>query len=421
MKRENIKPTLRYIGISAMIYILFLSILPRKGHGADFWCWSRWATYIYEHGLGNVYDSGTDYLPLYHYVLFLFGKLQDSAEEIKQNIHYLKAFSLVFHFISGYFLFRLVRSGTNKNWDNVLLHTMFYVLNIAVLYNTIIWGQVDAILTCFIFLCFYFAYQKKVLTSIIFYALAISFKLQAIVFFPVIGLMLLPEMISQFSIKKIVVWILAPVLLVAIISLPFILTGAWPKVWHVVTNSSNKYPVVSMNAFNIWHILVKGDLMKIPDSTLALGASYKAWGLLMFMATSAAALFPLLKSSFGQIAKKTIDRIDMEKLLIILALIPLLFFYFNTQMHERYSHPTMIFILAYAIIQKKPGIAIIACLTYFLNLERVFKFLEVAHGTFIFFKDLIASLYLFVILRLFIDLYGIKVFGSKKQHQVINS
>ncbi|MFV0530737.1 MAG: hypothetical protein ACK5MD_04795 [Flavobacteriales bacterium] len=387
--------------------------MPHNGFDSDIRYWGNWAVYIFENGLGNIYRSDTDYLPLFHYILKIFGVFQESIEKIWNNIHYLKSITLLFHFITGFFLISLIKKKGSTP-DNMIISVLFYLLNIAILYNTVIWGQVDGILTCFAFIACYFAFKKKVLLSLVFTVLAINFKLQAIIFLPVVGFMLLPVVISTFSIKKILQWILIPVFLQIIILLPFILSGTLDKLWLVVTGSVGRYPLVSLNAYNIWDFILSGDLMTVLDSKTFIGFSYKQWGLLMFFGTSGIALFPLLKSGYLSIRRKTDFNFPIEKFLLLCGIIPLLFFYFNTQMHERYSHPAFVFLIAYSLYTKKPFISIIGCLAYLLNLEGVLRFMHLPnYETLVFNRDFISSLYLLTIFTIYIELFEIK-FKNKK-------
>ncbi len=339
----------KYILLCISLFSLFFVIMPHNGNSFDMGCWKQWAEYIFKNGLGNVYQSNTDYLPLFHYVLKIFGLLQGNVENIGRNIHFLKSFTLLFHFVTGFFLISFIKKRIISS-DKKIVYVLFYLLNIAILYNTVVWGQVDAILTCFVFIASYFAFKKNVLLSLIFLILAINFKLQAIIFLPVIGLMLLPIIISTFSIKNLLKWIFIPFILQIIILLPFILSGTLDKLWFVITGSVGKWPFVSMNAYNIWDFILSGNLYTMHDNKTFIGISYKQWGLLMFFVTSGIALFPLFKHGYLSVRKKTDFNFPLEKFLIICGIIPLLFFYFNTQMHERYAHPAFVFLIAYSFI-----------------------------------------------------------------------
>lgn len=360
---------------------------------------------MYQHGLGNVYRSSTDYFPLYHYVLYLYGLCQGSLHAVASNISYLKLITLSFHLVTG-FVIVLMLLERSKNIDSALVKVLFYLFNVAVLYNAAVWGQVDDILTCFVFLSLFFAYRKRVLLSLLLFVLAVNFKLQAIVFLPVLGLMLLPIAFSSFSIRNLAVWILVPTVLQLMIVLPFVLAGTMDGLSRMAFGSVGKYPVVSMNAYNIWDFLLQGDLMNMSDATVSFGLTYRSWGLLMFFLLSGIALFPLFLRALHSVFNRMAFDFPLDKLLVTGALIPLLFFYLNTQMHERYVHPMLPFLIAFSLITRKPFVSIIGCLAYFLNMEGVFRHMQLPnYGTVIFDRDFISFLYLILIGWLYVELY----------------
>ena len=408
----------KYLSISFILFAFFAVIAPRSGHPWDVYCWAEWSNYTLNNGLGSIYNSGTDYLPLYHYILNIYGAMQGSRDVIYSNIHYLKLFTLIFHFITGYFVYLFVKRE-NESWDSALLNTLYYLVNIAVLYNVIIWSQVDIILTCFVFISVYFAIHHKALLSVVFLVVALNFKLHAVIFFPVIGLLLLPDMVQSFSFKKSVISILVVFVLQFLIVLPFILGGSIQNLPGVITGSVGKFSVISAYAFNLWHLLLKGDLANLPDTVVAFGLTYNTWGLLLFFTSSFIALFPFLKQVYVSLKTKKALQLPIETILITCALIPVLFFYFNTQMHERYSHPALVFLITYGILQKKPLLPVIASVAYFLNLEAELKFLALPkYSTLIFDSRFISVLWLMTMLGLYLQLYGVSlktVFGRLKK------
>lgn len=411
----------KYIVACAMLFIFCFILVPRVGHGSDVRFWENWATHIFENGLGDIYNSNTDYLPLFHYILKVFGDFQGSTEDIHNNIHYLKIITLLFDFVIGFFIALLIKKE-EISWDTVLLNILlFYFLNMAILYDSIIWNQVDSILTCFAFISCYFAYKKRITLSLVFLVLAVNFKLQAIIFVPLVGLLLLPVAISTFSVKKLVQWTLIPAIIQFLILLPFIISNTFDKLLDVVFKSVDKYPLISLNAYNIWDILLPGqNLIDMNDNDVFIGTTYKTWGLLLFCIASATALFPLLKEGYRAITRKTEFTISLEKFLISAALIPLVFFFFNTQMHERYSHPAFAFLITYAIYKKKPFVALIGCVAYVLNLETVFGYMNLVgyRDTLLFNRTFIASLFLLTIILLYADLYNLK-FRKKIKNEAL--
>jgi Gpi18-like mannosyltransferase len=397
---------LRYITVNFLLLTVFAVCVPRSSHPWDSFCWAEWSKYVLENGLGSVYYSFTDYLPLYHYILLVFGHMVGTAAEILPNIFYLKLFSLVFHAICGYFIF-LIYVDKRRDTDSQLPDVFYYLLNIGVLYNALIWNQADIILSCLIFISFYFLLNSKLLSSLCFLVLALNFKLHAIVFIPLIGLTALAQLIREFSWKRIALYLLALAGLQFLILLPFIVNGSIVNLPQVITGSVDKYPYVSAFAYNMWHLLLNGNLFRTSDSIRFMNITYKTWGLLLFSVSSALAMLPLFRHFLSVVLKKTVYHVSQERLLLIFSLVPLLFFYFNTQMHERYSHPALPFIITYCILVKRPWIGILASSAYFLNLEDELHFLQLkSYGTLIFDPEFISLLWLLTIAGLFYELFN---------------
>ncbi len=81
-----------------------------------------------------------------------------------------------------------------------------------------------------------------------------------------------------------------------------------------------------MNAYNIWHFLLSGELYNMPDSKTFKGISYISWGLFMFFAASSIALFPLAKYGYLSIVRRAELNIPLDKFLIMCTVIPSYFF-----------------------------------------------------------------------------------------------
>ena len=111
--KSYVKHRLIRVEKTHIIYILlfgfYVVLMPRTGHDWDTTCWREWAKHIFSHGLSKAYQSGTDYMPFYQYVLFFFGKAQGSIENIQNNIHQLKILTLLFDFAGGFFLIRMIK------------------------------------------------------------------------------------------------------------------------------------------------------------------------------------------------------------------------------------------------------------------------------------------------------------------------
>jgi hypothetical protein len=407
---------IKYIYLFILLFLVYVVLLPQIGQD-DIKIFANWAIFICKNGLHNAYKTPTNYVPLYYYMLFPFEKIQGSADAIKNNMYYLKIIPLVFDFIAGYYLFRYLHT-VYKNIHQSAILSLFFFLNIAYLFNTLVFGQIDSINACFIFLSIFFAMQQKVLAAFIFILLGINLKLLSGIFLPLIGLMLLPAIIRQFSLKKLAVWISIPILLQFLIVLPFLLAGDLDKILHIVNNTVGKYPVISWGAFNLWYLVMeKGDLRCVPDYICLWGIqglTYKHIGLSLFFATGFMALFPLLKRAWSHMFYKQNVYFEPEKLFIIAALIPLLFFFCNTEMMSRYSHTAFLFLAAYSLSTGKYLPYISGSIGYFLNLKVEWSLGPLNHHWFFFEPRFIAFLYFITILYLFLQLYDINLSPKRR-------
>ncbi len=382
--------------------------MPSFGYHTDAIVFGKWAQYSLQHGLGKIYRFGIDYLPLYTYVLYAYAKIQGTDFQIIKNLKYLSAFTLIFDMVAGYLVYLLV----NKYLKNPLKSfgwSLFYVLNIMVLYNTIFWGQIDGMVVCFIFASFLMAYFGYFFGSCILFLLALNLKLQAAIFLPIIGMLNLKIVIEKFDIKKLIYTALALIVIELIIIFPFYQTHDLGLVKNVIKNSFGKYPFVSYGAFNFWFLAKDLNVYTAsvtPDSTLIGGISMNRWGFILFCIASFFALFHFAKSYFGLVFQKIKLDFSLEKTLLSASLIPLIFFFFNTQMHERYSHPAFIFLVSYAILYKKFIPYFTGSLAHFLSLEYIHRHYNLGVYDLFFFKTtFIACLYLFTIAYLFYQLF----------------
>lgn len=383
----------KYVVFSFLLLALFFYIIPNGGFAGDVHAFTQWAIFIQAKGIGHVYECGADYLPLYYYLLSFFGKLLHSPDKIPEYAEYLKIITLVFHLITGYVLVLFIMENGLPE-DTAIFRSLFYVLNLAVLYNAVIWAQTDDILACFAVLSFYAAWKKRITTSLCMLVFMLNFKLQGIVFVPLLGLLILPVIRERYSTRNLISWVAIPAAIQFILLWPFLNAGTLQMVWENVLLSADRFPVVSMNAFNFWLLPVPDNQQGILDSTTFLKVSYRTWGFLMFLVSSLAALFPLLRQTSGIVFYKKREVPELDQLLIVAALLPLCFYFFNTQMHERYTHPALVFLWAYSLRTRHYLPAILCSIAYFLNLERVLQFLPFQnYGVAVFSGYLICSLY----------------------------
>lgn len=366
----------------------FALLTPRFSH-RDMTLWKHWAGHIQHAGLAKVYETKSDYPPLLHFVLFLYTWFIGSSV-----IYWLKLWMLVLDFAAAWLVFRFV-----GKWYAPLV----FLLNPAVWYNTLIWGQVDGFLALLAFAAFVLAWKGQVAAVGAVFVAMINLKLQGVIFLPLLALLVLPTMVRTFSWKNLLLWLLAPAAVQVLLLMPFILEGNLHEVWKVANTAVGRYPVISANAYNLWEFVEKGNLYYLRDDMLFLGLTYRLWGFILFFSTSFIALWPLLRATWSEIFHRKVHPRKLEFALLAAILCSLLFFYVNTQMHERYSHPALIFAAVYALTYRRWTGYIVLSAAVLLNMEDVLKSLHLPnYSTFIFDNELISVLYLFAILWHFV-------------------
>jgi Gpi18-like mannosyltransferase len=370
-----------------LLFVVLVVLLPTRGMWIDFEYWTNWAVKIHRHGLVNVYDDGTtDYHPIFLYVLYIYGLLQGSEELIVSNINNIKIFGLLFDFLPI-----VVLCAFRKKLINTSIPHLFLLLNVAYLFNSLIWGQIDSVHTNLSFLALLFGFTNPILSAFLF-AVALGTKLQAIIYLPVLAIIWLYSIKNTRALVLLLVTIL---LTLFVICLPFIMAGKLPQLWHVVTGAMGRYPYVSICAFNLWYIISTGDLGTRPDTSIYFIFSYKQIGLFLFMLFSAATLLPFLFRMLRlKLAKHIVDSNTQKMLMLAAGLVAFYFFYFNTQMHERYASPIVIFFFFYAVFSKNYILYILASISYFLTLDKCFPdYLPIIHYKIIYASKVIAIWY----------------------------
>lgn len=355
-----------------LLFAIYIIIMPSENFVFDMDYWTRWALYIHEHGITQIYHApDMNYHPLLLYVLHIYDLIMGSKEAIIENINYIKYFPMIFDFLPIVVLccFRQKMVEEKIPWA-------FLLLNIAYVYNSMIWGQFDSVHTAFCFLSLLYAFEKPYLAVTLF-ILGLVMKLQAIVFAPILGIVLI---YSIRDIKKLVMVGLFGVAVLAFCLLPFIVTGELGGIWYVVTHAVGFYPRVGMGAYNFWQLMIY-DIYHTMDTTEFMGVTYKHIGLTLFGISSGLALLPLFFRIIRHVkAKEELSKDTKQMLMLAAGMVSLYFFYFNTQMHERYVHPVIIFFFFYAVYSKNYKLYIAASIPYLLSLDKIFpEFLPIPH------------------------------------------
>lgn len=388
------KDALKYYALFGFAFALFLFVLPDSGYDKYFWI--TWTQEILQNGLGSVYlNPEVNNHPLILYLLKAFSLFHHHADEIGlTSVNWLKALVLPFDFLTLVVVIHIL-----KRTENPTIGFLVFFLNPAFWYNTVIWGQVDTVHTFFALAALVYAERGHWKWSLVLMLIAINFKLQAIIFLPLVLILSLP-FIRNKGWKFFAFHILAVFGVQSLILLPFLFSGNLMETLHALaTRSVDHYPVLSRNAYNLWYFLVE-DPFNFPDARKVLQLPLKYWGMAMFFAGSAMVLLPLfLAVNNGAFENLKRDE-RLGTIFQVAALVTLAFFFFNTQMHERYVHPALVFSGLFMLLTKRPIVYLLVSVGYVLNLEAVMQYLRyysdyisVQYDWFIFCPEWIAAIF----------------------------
>lgn len=382
----------KYFWILFLIYFFIILNLSTFNHSSDHATWLRWMGYIQDGGFLNLFNyREVNYPPLFLYVMYFWAKILPNAKEVADHFYVIKGFVFLFDIGSIYLVIKLLRQFKFKE-DLVF----FILFNIAFLVNTLLWGQVDSIHTFFCLASIYAAIRKWSLFSILLFVLGLNTKIQSIIFAPIIFLLLTPQFWKKPD--KFFFALLSAIVLQVIILLPFIYTGKLQSVLNIITGSVGFFPYISMNAYNFWLLVLGPGRAWNLDSSTFIFFSYKTWGIILFLISSLGALLPVIRLIWPKLKEKVwqFSQTEVSVIMLSAGLCAFNFFFFTTQMHERYLYPAIIFFAIYALINKKYLIYAMISIGYFLNVERFMMYFTIDHNFGLFSSRPVAFLLLIV-------------------------
>lgn len=322
-----------------------LSFLP--SFGSDMGSWLGWAGRLSSLGFAKFYSdqSWTQYTPGFLYYLWAIGKF-GSVNELAIKVPMTLADIGV-----GVIIWSLVRKINPKL---ALASFFLYTLNPVVIFDGPVWGQVDGLLTLFLFLSAYFLIEKKSFVwSVFFWAISFLIKPQAIAVAPIF---LLVAFLKKFRFREIVFGAVVCIATIFLLSWPFFPGNPIFGLPQQILSMSNYYSYTSVNAFNVWSW---AGFWK-PDTALLLGISLANWGAVLLGLSILFALYIFR------------NKLDLKaNYYLLFAILSLCFFLFPTKVHERYLFPFFAFLLTAAALSKSKnlfGIYAITSVASFFNL-----------------------------------------------------
>ncbi len=340
------------LGVLAVVKLSVMRFFP--GFGPDIGSYQAWAGQIATQGPAHTYQEGyfLDYPPGYLYALWVAG-LVARALSASGDFYRIIVESpvVVADFALALLMYALMRRRSRPAMAFVAM--LMVALNPALLFDTVVWGQSDSVLTFVTLLSIVAILGQQYEIGWGLAAIAVLVKPQGLMMIPVLGLWTMLE--TDFA-----TWIRSGVALIAVAVIgiaPFQIGHEWNWIIKLYTSTAAFYHETSVNAFNLMALI--GGLRKADSGTLA-GVSYFALGMSLLVPLYAFVAWILWRG-------RAPTRLLFASFIAIFG-----FFMVAPRMHERYLYPAIA--LAVPLALEAPemlAVFVIISLTCLINLAYV--------------------------------------------------
>lgn len=203
-----------------------------------------WSNILVDGGFKSFYNSWSDYLPGYLYILWFLGKI--NFLNILPEVVVYKLPAIFCDIATGFLIYKILSGYKSQKWG--IIGAGIYVFNPAILSNSTLWGQADSLTAFFSILSVYFL-DKKYLWSAVFLSLGTLIKPQAAFILPIMFFLLLR---NKNGIRRLVNYCFVGLIIFILAFIPFSNGNLIYFILNRIDISSNQYPFTSVNAFNFW-------------------------------------------------------------------------------------------------------------------------------------------------------------------------
>ncbi len=355
------------------------------GHGSDVAINMDWGRSILEFGLAGSYGEQLNGNMLPNYpplTLMLFGAMAwvfsvlapglVMMNEDPLGLIAIKTPAMLFDILPCVLIYILCKKW--KLSETVaLLTALLCAWHPSSWFNSAIWGQTDGIFTAWLVLAIFLHFRGNDFSAGTAVALAWLSKPQAMIFAPLFLLLVVLQW------RRALMSAGGFIVPMGIVAGYFGLSGMFDRLLGVYTGAVDHYPSVTLNAYNFWWLLFADAANDKGDSELLFGVlSYKLAGLLLFLGSSAVVAFRYRKAFFAKVRTSK----DEQRILVTFAMVGLFFYYFNTQMHERYYYPFIIFGIPMLLDRQLRWPYILASIATFINAVGVVPLTGIDRGLF---------------------------------------
>ncbi len=302
------------LAVSAIVRVL---LFPIQGYQIDTGEFVSWFNTAAQNGIRPFYNVAGyfDYPPFNVYIFWAFGSF---ANLVKLNMATMvKVVPNIFDLATATVIYFFVRK--QSSFKVALVSTALYAFNPATIYNTAVWGQLDAVYTFFLVLSLVLALKSKPIPSAVVFALGLLTKPQGIALLPLVAFLIY----KKNGLKNLLISVAAFAATIILVVLPFEGVGnPFTFLVKVYSAGYTYYNYTSVNAFNLWGLFA----LWMKDGYLF----YVGW--ILFGAIAVFSLYFVHKRF----------KISGDMIAIFAAfMLFFAFFMLPTRIHERYLFPAI--------------------------------------------------------------------------------
>lgn len=312
---------------------------------------SKWCEHLESNGgFNGILTVDADYNAVYLYFLALFTYIP-----IKY-LYSIKILSIIFDFIMAFAAYllaeELMKNYEKKDKYSLAVYALVLFLP-TVMINSSYWAQCDSIYVSFLLFSIYFLIKKKYNLTFILYGISLTFKLQAIFFLPVFGIIYLKN--REFSIFKFV-WLLVANF---VLYIPAMIIGKpLSGIIDAYTTQVGKYSYKTVfgypNIYNLYDI----------------HAVYLNKPGIIFTMCLLMILMVIVLCTKGKIERDKVLELGIVTVLLVT--------YFLPEMHDRYGYAAEVISIIYLLTTRRnliSGILINVCalINYWMCLTGMFE------------------------------------------------
>ncbi|MEM3550062.1 MAG: hypothetical protein QXN87_06550 [Candidatus Bathyarchaeia archaeon] len=349
--------------------LLFLSFLfrviffPFSRDIGDLYYYEKWFNAAADHGLRAFYKvdwaeygvAFCDYPPFNVYFFWIFGSAAKALTlyGTPNAVYMIKLLPTIFDAATVVLIFAFLRK--RFSFKVSFVSSAVYAFNPAVILDTAVWGQFDAVYTFFLLVSLMLLIAKKPALSAAFLTLGVLTKPQGIALAPLIIYLIL----KNHGLRGFLASAATAITTLFAVILPFEWSNPVTFLWNIYFGAYKYYSVTTANAFNIWAF---GGLWRPENQTFLLA------GWFMFAALTVFILYIMHKAL----------NIQGEMLILYSAFMLYFgFFMLPTRIHERYMFPALsVLVLMLPMYKKAKILYPILTATCFINEAYVLYFLN---------------------------------------------